>query len=354
MKLGVWYDFRNPGPWQLPWERLYRELLDQAAYAEELGFDSVWLSEHHFTDEGYLPSITAMLAVLAERTTRIRIGTAVLLAPLHHPLRLAEDLAVVDQLSGGRLEVGVAPGYRPEEFAVLGVPRSERGTRTDEAIELLRLGWSGKRFSFLGRHFSFTDVVVTPPPAREEGPPIWVGGNSMAAATRAARHRCGFMPDSGASAEIFEAYRSQFPGPASTQRVATNRVIFAAGSADEAWSQAGEYLLYQFNQYRKWFSDASDPDSHGRALTDVGQLSRDHYFVGTPEEILDAISTTSAQFGYDELIFWARPPGMPIEASTRSLELIASNVLPVLHGTPRVERKSDIYRNSNEFSRNAD
>ena len=121
-RLGVWYDFRNPPRWRLPWQRLYRETLEQAVYAEELGFDSIWLSEHHFSDEGYLPCLPAVLGALAARTKRVRLGTAVLLAPLQHPLRLAEDLAVVDQLCAGRLDVGVAPGYKPTEFATLGVP----------------------------------------------------------------------------------------------------------------------------------------------------------------------------------------------------------------------------------------
>jgi alkanesulfonate monooxygenase SsuD/methylene tetrahydromethanopterin reductase-like flavin-dependent oxidoreductase (luciferase family) len=112
--------------------------MDQAVYAEQLGFDSVWLSEHHFTDEGYLPCLPAVLGALAARTSAVRLGTAVPLAPLHHPLRLAEDLAVVDQLSEGRLDVGVAPGYKPEEFATLGVPKGERGARTDETIEILK------------------------------------------------------------------------------------------------------------------------------------------------------------------------------------------------------------------------
>jgi len=90
MRLSVWYDFRNPRQWRVPWAQLYSETMDQAAYAEELGFDGIWLSEHHITEEGYLPSIAAMLGALAERTSRVRLGTAVLLAPLHHPLRLAE------------------------------------------------------------------------------------------------------------------------------------------------------------------------------------------------------------------------------------------------------------------------
>jgi len=126
VNFGVWYDFRNPKQWYVAWPELYRGLIDQAVLAEQLGFESVWLSEHHFTDDGYLPAISTMLGVLASRTSTVRLGTAVVLAPLHHPLRLAEDMAVVDQLSAGRLEVGLAPGYRQEEFSVLGIDRRQR------------------------------------------------------------------------------------------------------------------------------------------------------------------------------------------------------------------------------------
>jgi probable F420-dependent oxidoreductase len=333
-RLGVWYDFRNPRKWQMPWQQLYRELLDQAAYAEELGFASIWLSEHHFTDEGYLPSMSAVLGALAERTSRVRLGTAVLLAPLHHPLRLAEDLAVIDQLSGGRLEVGLAPGYRPKEFTVLGVPKKERGGRTDETIEILQRAWQAKPFSYEGRYFRFDDVVVAPPPAQQPGPPIWIGGNSTAAAARAARYGVRFMPDSGAGADIYDAYRSQLRAPGSA-RLATNRVLFAAESTDKAWEIAGSHLLYQFNKYREWFSDAGDADTHGAELLDSAALSREHYYVGTPDDILSSIQQSQQRLGYEELVFWARPPGMPIEMSTASLELIARHVLPGLEDATR-------------------
>ncbi|MBO0773265.1 MAG: LLM class flavin-dependent oxidoreductase [Actinobacteria bacterium] len=328
-RLGVWYDFRNPARWRVPWPQLYRETLDQAAYAEDLGFDSIWLSEHHFSDEGYLPALTAVLGTLAGRTSRARLGTAVLLAPLHHPLRLAEDLAVIDQLSGGRLNVGLAPGYKPDEFAVLGVPKSQRGARTDETIEILQLAWRGEPFSYAGRHFRFDDVVVAPPPVQAGGPPIWVGGNSLAAARRAARYGTCFMPDSGAGPELYDAYRTQL-APGAGPRVATNRVLFAAASREAAWEACGVHFLYQFNAYRQWFSAAGDDDTHGAELTDPSVLSPEHYFVGTPDDILTAIQDSQRQFGYEELVFWARPPGMPIERATASLELIAKHVLPAL------------------------
>jgi alkanesulfonate monooxygenase SsuD/methylene tetrahydromethanopterin reductase-like flavin-dependent oxidoreductase (luciferase family) len=331
IRLGVWYDFRNPARWRRPWPELYRETLDQAARAEQLGFSSIWLSEHHFSEEGYLPSLSAMLGALAMRTSAARLGTAVLLAPLHHPLRLAEDLAVVDQLSGGRLDVGLAPGYKPDEFAVLGVPKGERGARTDETIEILQLAWRGERFSYQGKHFCFDDVIVAPPPVQKPagrpGPPVWVGGSSLAAARRAARYGTCFMPDSGADQGIYDAYRTHVTVP---PRLATNRVLFAADSRDKAWEICGDYLLYQFNAYRKWFSAAGDDDSHGDELTDPSVLNSEHYYVGTPDDILAAITESQRRLGYEELVFWARPPGMPIEQSTASLDLIARHVLPAL------------------------
>jgi probable F420-dependent oxidoreductase len=326
-RLGVWYDFRNPARWRRPWPELYRETMDQAARAEQLGFSSIWLSEHHFSAEGYLPSLTAVLGALAERTSSARLGTAVLLAPLHHPLRLAEDLAVVDQLSGGRLDVGLAPGYKPDEFAVLGVPKAERGARTDETIEILQLAWRGERFSHQGKHFRFDDVIVAPPPVQQPGPPIWVGGSSLAAARRAARYGTCFMPDSGAGPDVYAAYRTQVTAP---PRVATNRVLFAAASREAAWEICGDHFLYQFNAYRQWFSAAGDDDSHGAGLTDPAVLNPKHYFAGTPDDILAAITESQQRLGYEELVFWARPPGMPVEQSTASLELIARHVLPAL------------------------
>ena len=231
--------------------------------------------------------------------------------------------------------MGLAPGYKPEEFAVLGVPKSERGARTDETIEILQLAWRGEPFSYHGRHFRFDDVVVGPPPVQRPGPPIWVGGSSLAAARRAARYGVCFMPDSGAGLDLYDAYRSQLDPAAGPPRVATNRVLFAAASREEAWAICGDHFLYQFNAYRQWFSAAGDDDTHGAELTDPAVLSPEHYFVGTPDDILAAIQASQQRLGYEELVFWARPPGMPVEQATASLELIAKHVLPALQEVAR-------------------
>lgn len=148
IRFGLWYDFRNPVPWRQPSDRLYREILDQIAWADNNGFDDVWLSEHHFIEDGYLPSILPIAAAVAARTKEIRIISGVLLMPFHNPVRLAEDIAVVDVMSGGRLELGVGVGFKHEEFESFGVPFKERGARTNQSLEIIRRLFGGETVTF--------------------------------------------------------------------------------------------------------------------------------------------------------------------------------------------------------------
>jgi probable F420-dependent oxidoreductase len=330
LSFGLWYDFRNPAPWQQSWQRLYQETLEQVAWVDSLGFDSVWLSEHHFTDDGYLPALLPMLAALAMRTSRLRLGTAVLLAPLHHPLRLAEDAAVVDLLSYGRLELGLALGYRPDEFALLGVPRAERGRRTDETIEVVQAAWRAQPFSYHGRCFQFDDVVITPPPMQHPHPPLWVGGSSRAAAERAGRYGCHFLPDADASAKLCEHYRAELAAnghdPARFS-IATTQAIYVCEDPERGWQEVKEHYLYMANRYRQWYA-ATPQEAANSLLRHADELTREDYLVGTPEMVTAGITRLREQIPFDRLIFWARPPGLPIERSSRSLALFTQQVLP--------------------------
>jgi alkanesulfonate monooxygenase SsuD/methylene tetrahydromethanopterin reductase-like flavin-dependent oxidoreductase (luciferase family) len=166
MRVGTIIGFQNPQRWRTDWSELYAATLDFVCEAERLGFDTVWLTEHHFADDGYCPALMPVAAAIAARTTRIRIGTKVLLMPFHDPLRLAEDAAVVDVISGGRLELGIAAGYRPEEFAGFGINRDERAARTREGVAVLEQALSGEVFSFTGRFHRYGPVRVTPPPVQ--------------------------------------------------------------------------------------------------------------------------------------------------------------------------------------------
>jgi hypothetical protein len=140
IQVGICLGFQNPLQWRIPWPRLYQECLELVDAAEALGFDEVWLSEHHFVDDGYCPSLLPVAAAIAARTKRVRIGTKVMLLPFHDPVRLAEDAAVVDVLSNGRLDLGLAAGYRPAEFAGFCIHPSERGKRMDESLQCVPPG----------------------------------------------------------------------------------------------------------------------------------------------------------------------------------------------------------------------
>jgi len=329
MRFDIWYDFRNPGQWFRDPATLYAETLDQISWADELGFSCAWMSEHHFTEEGYLPAMMPMLAAIAMRTKRLRLGTAVLLAPLHHPLRLAEEAAVVDLLSGGRLELGIAPGYRVNEFEAMGISKSERGARTNETIELLIQAWTQDRVDHHGAHFDFTDVPVKPHPAQRPHPPIWIGGSTAAAARRAGRYGCNFMPDSGSPAEVYSIYRDELAKHGHGDReIATNMVVYVCEDPERGWEDVKDHYFYVYQTYQRWFAEAGDLIQVGNELTHPDQLSRETHIVGTPEMVIAAIESRRQRFPFDRLVFWARPPGLDIEKSSRSLELFATEVLP--------------------------
>src|SRR5918998_5107799 len=154
---------------------IYREAIDIAVELEAAGFDSVWTSEHHFVDDGYMPSQLPVLAAIAARTSRIPLATGVLLAPMFGPLHLAEDAATVDVISDGRLILGLGIGWRDEEFSAFGVPAGERASRLEGHLAVLRQAWSDGLVTGDDRHFRYDGVEVTPKPVQAGGPPIWLG-----------------------------------------------------------------------------------------------------------------------------------------------------------------------------------
>ena len=301
MKFGIWHDFRNPPRWHVPYDRLYGENLEQIAWAETLGYESVWVSEHHVTDDGYLPSVFPMLAAIAGRTTTMRLGSAIVLGPFQHPIRFAEDVAVLDQLSGGRLEVGLGLGYREREFELLGVPISERARRTEQLIEVARRLWA--------------DGTVTPPPFQQPEPTFWIGGSVDAAARRAARLGAHFMPDAFVETGVLDLFRSLAPG----KRVSINPSIYVGG-----WEDVAEHFLYQYNRYREW--------GGGQTIESADQLPRDRYLVGEPAEVAAGVRALIERTGCDRMFFWARPPGLAIDLANRSLERFAYEVMPGFSG----------------------
>ena len=169
----------------IPWTtgtthaQVYREAIEQVRYAEALGFDCVWFTEHHFATHGINPSVFSFLGYVAGITTRIRLGTAVAVVPLYHPLRLAEDVATVDIVSNGRLELGIGSGYRHDEFTGFRVAQEDSRAMLREGVEILLRAWAGEPFAYHGRYHTIPEgTLMRPVPVQQPHPPIWVAGVS--------------------------------------------------------------------------------------------------------------------------------------------------------------------------------
>jgi len=279
MTFGLRFDCRNPGFAGVENAERYRALLEMCEWADERGARFVGLSEHHGSDDDYLPSPLVMAAAIAARTRNVRIGIHALIAPLHDPLRLAEDAAVVDLLSGGRLDLTLAGGYVEDEFDMFGVALSERPVRVREAVATLRAAWTGEPFQFRGR-----TVRVRPRPAQPGGPRVLLGGTSEAAARRAARIGDGFVPS---EPECWEFYRQEClelgkrdPGPGMTGH---GDVVILAEDPDAAWAELGPYFLHETNAYGAWQAAANIEATYARRES-IDELRADgQYRILTPE-----------------------------------------------------------------------
>ena len=194
LRVGTVYDFRNTPESGMDMPTLYAAIMDQVVMLDGLGLDLVWFTEHHFLDDGYLPSWVPMAGAIAARTRHVRLSSDVCLLPFNHPVRLAEDLAVLDNISNGRIEVGVGMGYAPHEFRGFGLPVARRVSLTDEGIEVLRHCFTGEKFSFHGKRYDFDDVMIRPRYVQPGGPPLWIAAMSEAGAQRAARNDSNFLP----------------------------------------------------------------------------------------------------------------------------------------------------------------
>src|SRR2546427_743381 len=218
--------------WQTHAE-VYRNALEECRLADELGFDVVWLAEHHFSPYGICPSLAPFAGAVAAATPRVRIGTAVVIAPFEHPLRIAEEWAEIDILSGGRLEFGLGRGYQPSEFRGLGVSMEATRERFDESLEIVRLAWTTERLTFAGKHYRVDDVRVLPKPVQKPYPPLWMAAVSPDTYTLAARRGLKILTSPSFTPfdvlrKNYDAYRAEWrppPGPRQGRASCFNKII---------------------------------------------------------------------------------------------------------------------------------
>jgi len=300
----------------------YQAFVEMAGYADEHGFAMVTLEEHHGAENGWSPSPLVMAGLVFGRTKTIGISLSALLLPLHDPLRIAEDLAVLDLASGGRMTTIVGLGYRPSEYAAHGKDWSKRGALMDEALAALLEAWTGEPFEFRG-----TTVRVTPTPVTKPHPMILVGGTSKPAARRAARFGLPMFP--AAHLPELEAYYYEQCAEQGTQGFCMmpspdTAMVHVADDPDRVWAELGEHFLHEAGTYSSWQTPDIRSAVHSHAASTDDLRAEGIYQVLTPEECV-ARATQTGAINLHPLV-----GGMPIEAGWDSLHLYCEKVLPNL------------------------
>jgi probable F420-dependent oxidoreductase len=314
----------------------YADYIDLVRRIEDAGLDAAWVSEHHFSGDGYLPSLLPMLAAFAAVTSRIELGTGVVLAPFHDPIRLAEDFAVVDQISGGRVVCGLGIGWREEEFRAFGIDVSSRVRRTIEIVEILRQAWGDGRVTFKGRHYEYEDVAVTPKPARV--PPILLGGFVDDAIKRAGRIADGYLSSRADVSRVRNAFAmaAEERGKAGEDGppiVGILQNAFVTENPDDDWPMIHAGVGHQLGVYAGW---RTGTDVAGKPLEvvppDEDTIRRTTAY-GTPEQVVEYLSPlveVLSEYPESHLVLRLHYPGMDTAPAARAIELLGAEVAPAL------------------------
>ena len=320
MRFGVYFDLRNPPAWAKPWPAVYAAAIDVAVEAEHLGADAVWLSEHHLFDDGYLPQPLTMVAALAARTSTVRIGTAVLVAPLRHPRHIAEEAAIVDLISNGRLELGLGAGYSAVEYDAFDVDGSLRYDLTDAAVTRVRRLWQ-------------TGEVLPPP--IQQPPPLWLGYQGPRGAERAGRLGVGLL---SLNRELLSPYQrglTEAGHDLGVGRMGGLVEILLADDPDEARERVLPHYAHQVNSYRRAaVAGTGRPEPKHVTVDRLRESMAAHgkipgLLVLTVDEAIAHVRAVVADLPVTDVYVWASVAAMPDDLVHRHLELWLG---PVRHG----------------------
>ncbi|MFH9225976.1 LLM class flavin-dependent oxidoreductase [Streptomyces lydicus] len=323
----VRFNLVDPAPTPDALSARYRAAVEMAAFADDRGLTMIQTEEHHATTNGWMPSPLTFAGAVFGATRRIGVTVSALITPLHDPLRLAEDLASLDLLSGGRLVTVAGIGYRPEEYAAHGRDWQGRGALQDEVLGTLLSAWTGEPFRYRGR-----TVQVTPRPYTRPHPLLLIGGSSRAAARRAARLGLPFFPS--ARLPGLEAYYHEQRAAFGTegwvmQPPERTCLLHVAEDPDRTWAEYGGHLLYEARTYASWQSTGIRSAVRSSAQDTEALREEGVYRVVTPDECVSLAREAGAQ---GSLILHPLCGGIPVDEGWRSLHLFAERVLPRLQG----------------------
>lgn len=323
--VAIRFDLRTAPDIGAPHDALYGAALEMSAWADRLGLDSAVVSEHHFTEDGYLPSPLLLAAAIAGRTERIAITIAALLAPLHDPLRLAEDLAVLDHVSRGRCAIVLGLGYRPEEFTALGVDRSKRGALLEAAVHEMRAAWAGEEIERNG-----VTVRVGPRPYTTGGPMLFIGGSAAVSARRAARLGLPFYSavDDHSLTDEYQAELARLGQPPGWAMIPSGPTfVHVSQDPEKDFHELAPHMLHDARTYREWQTPGNRSIVESQATNLEELRAEGKYRVVTPEQCVELIG------GQDAMAAFVLHPlmgGIHPDRAWQSLELFETKVLPAI------------------------
>jgi len=324
---GLWYDLRNPPEWHTPPGPLYRDSIDQAVWAETVGFGSAWVSEHHFTEDDYCSSPLTVAAAIAARTSRMRVGTNIVVASLHNPVRLAEDATALALLSGDRFDLGVGLGYHASEFEAFGRILKQRPSLLEDAIAIIRQSWSGGDEGFQGKRLSSPPQPVTPVPPKP--PRLLIGGQSEPGVDRAARLGDGVITLVNDHCQVYMDAIERHSQDRSRVGIYASQWSIVAEDPERTWSQISEHVRYQLNKYIEWgsFEGPGQPTSFpdARSILDSG-----FYRLMDAASAVDELVDLATRFPIRDFHYWAQFPGESIESGSERIQYLADHVIPAV------------------------
>lgn len=319
----------------------YPAFLEEVLLGEALGFDSVWLEEHHGVRNHYWPSPLVALAGVATQTDRILLGTDIIVLPFYDPVRVAEDAAMLDIMSNGRFILGVAIGYKPDEFALYRVPLEMRGARFEEAVQLIKQLWTQEEVHFNGAYYQVQGLKIEPRPLRDGYLPLWLGGWGKLSLARAAAYGDAWVPGPTANLdkllsaqEIYDQNLQKLGvDPAARPKPLTREVVIAATDA-EAREMAERHLLINYrDEYGggKWKHPLIGAEDKA-PVDEFDAIAHDRFLVGSPDTVCAGLQRFVDTFGVDHLICRLYFPGIPHEFIMEELQLLAREVMPAFKG----------------------
>jgi alkanesulfonate monooxygenase SsuD/methylene tetrahydromethanopterin reductase-like flavin-dependent oxidoreductase (luciferase family) len=316
---------------------LYKQSLEQVKLAEEVNFDSAWISEHHFLPDGYCPYPPVVASAIAAVTNRIKIGSAGVILPLHDPIRVAEDAALVDNISNGRFNLGVVLGYRKEEFDGLCVPMKQRPSRMEEGIDVIVKAWTEENFSFEGKRYKYSNLSVTPKPIQQPHIPIYIGAFEKPGIKRAGRMGYPLLIGPGRTMQMVRDTLSFYndgakeagKNPDGIEHILI-RETYLQRDSEKARQGGNKYII---DTYKYYFTLGVKMYVRGKQLTGLDDplfdhLSEERFIIGTPEESVQEINRYKDELGINYIACRMVFPQASHETISKCIELFGKEVIP--------------------------